>query len=174
MSNSATQPDDPPTAGHNELSDLQRQALLIQGVVKIERLQEQMETIKADIRNTRKALKSEGFVRFEVDYALRLRKVDETEEMDRRRREARIARWLNHPIGTQTDLFDDEYTDRTPAVDKAFEDGRIAGMAGEKCEPPYVGGEQSNRWIEGWHEGQAVLASEGFSPLSDAIEEDAA
>lgn len=161
--------------GHNSgevevvLTEEQRRALLIHGIKKIEELQVQMESIKSDIRNERKKLKADGFDRFEVDYALRLRKVDETEEMDRRRREARVAQWLNHPIGTQLDLFADE-PDRTPSVDKAYEDGKISGMEGVTCSPPsHLGQEQRSRWIEGWHDGQSLIAVDGFRPLSDAV-----
>jgi uncharacterized protein (UPF0335 family) len=138
--------------GHNSgvtLTEEQRRALLLNGVKKIEDAQDQLETIKSNIRNLRKILKSDGFERFEVDYALRLRKVDETEELDKRRREARIAQWLNHAIGTQPDLFSDE-PDRTPSVDKAYEDGKIAGMEGQTCSPPsHLGQEQNQQWIKG-------------------------
>lgn len=165
--------------GHNSgetpvvLTEDQRCALLVQGVKKIETYQEQLESIKANIRNVRRALKSDGFDRFEVDYALRLRRVDDTEELDRRRREARIARWLNHAIGTQADLFaDEEIVDRTPSVDKAFSEGKLAGMEGESCNPPsHMGQEQRQEWIKGWGQGQSLIAVEGFAPLSDAAEE---
>jgi uncharacterized protein (UPF0335 family) len=168
-----------PGPGHNSqsepetsLTEDQRRALLLQGVAKIERLQESLESIKGDIRNVRKALKSDGFDRFEVDYALRLRKADETEELDKRRREARIAKWLNHPVGTQPDLFGE--VDRTPSVDKAYEAGKIVGLEGGKCEVPHhYGQEQQSKWIEGWHDGQSALATKGFGPLSDASEEEA-
>lgn len=163
--------------GHNsgevpiELTEDQRCALLIQGVQKIEVAQGKMETLKADIRNLRKQLKVSGFDTFEVNYALRLRKADDTEELDRRRREARIAKWFNHPVGMQADMFDE--VDRTPSVDKAFADGKLAGMSGEPCSvPSHHGQEQSAKWIEGWQEGQAALAVEGFAPLSDAVEEE--
>lgn len=161
--------------GHNsaniELTQEQRCALLVQGCKKIEDYQASLETIKSNIRNVRKSLKADGFERFEVDYALRLRKVDDTEELDRRRREARIAQWLNHPIGTQFDLFSDE-PDRTPSVDKSYADGKVAGMEGVTCSPPsHLGQEQQQSWIKGWSYGQSLLATEGFSPLSDAVEE---
>jgi ribosome modulation factor/uncharacterized protein (UPF0335 family) len=163
--------------GHNSgepqivLTEEERRARLVNGVKQIEDLQEQLKPIKDAIAGVRKDLKEFGFEKFEVDYAMRLKKVDETEELDRRRREARVAAWFNHPIGTQPDLFSDE-PDRTPSVDKAYEDGKIAGMEGRSCEPPtHLGQEQNQSWIRGWGDGQELLAVKGFSPLSDAAEE---
>jgi ribosome modulation factor len=168
------QPDEAgPGPGHNsvDLTEEQRRAQLIKGCVEIEELQESVATLRTAIGNVKKRLKAVGIERFEVDYALRLRRVDETEELDKRRREARIAAWCNHPIGTQPDLFSDE-PDRTPSVDKSFEDGKIAGMEGRGCEAPtHLGQEQQQSWIKGWGEGQELLAVKGFSPLSDAVED---
>lgn len=160
--------------GHNSgeqiaLTEEERRARLVRGVKDIEDLQEQLKPIKEAIAGVRKDLKSIGFERFEIEYALRLKKVDETEELDRRRREARVAAWFNHPIGTQPDLFSDE-PDRTPSVDKAFESGKIAGMEGQTCSPPsHFGQEQQQSWIRGWGIGQELITVDGFKPLSDAV-----
>lgn len=71
-------------------------------------------------------------------------------------REMRIARWAGIPIGFQVDMF----TDRRPAEEKWAEEGRTAGMAGERCEPPaHLSPSASQIWIEHWHGGQAVLMS---------------
>lgn len=163
--------------GHNsgepqiELTEEERRARLIRGVKEIEDLTDQLKPIQDKIKDVKKFLKGIGFDKFEVDYAMRLKRVDETEELDRRRREARVAQWFNHPIGMQPDLFSDE-PDRTPSVDKAYEDGKIAGMEGLTCAPPtHLGQEQNQRWIEGWGDGQELIAVKGFKPLSDAIED---
>jgi hypothetical protein len=64
----------------------------------------------------------------------------------------RLARWAGLPVGTQTQLFE-----RTA---DSFEDGKVAGMSGDKCEPPQTLAQDSaQRWISGWHEGQTILAS---------------
>jgi len=165
--------DETPGEGHNSvvLTEEERRAQLINGVKQIEDLTDQLKPIKDKIAEVKKHLKTIGFEKFEVDYALRIKKVDETEELDRRRREARVAAWFNHPIGTQPDLFSDE-PDRTPSVDKAYEDGKIAGMEGRTCSPPsHLGQEQNQQWIRGWGDGQELLAVKGFSPLSDAVED---
>lgn len=147
--------------GHNEnggLTDDQKKVLLLQGVGKIERLQEQMATINADIRNERKRLKADGFEKFEIDFAIQLRRSTKKEdgdaiETDKWRKMVRIAAFLGHPIGTQPDLFDQP--DRTPIVDKAFEDGKQMGLEGKH--PPEVDGSPVGQArMAGWHEGQKV------------------
>jgi len=40
----------------------------------------------------------------------------------------------------------------------SFEDGKVAGMSGDKCEPPQnLAQDSSQRWIAGWHDGQTIL-----------------
>lgn len=62
----------------------------------------------------------------------------------------RLARWAGLPVGSQTKLFE-------KAAD-SFEDGKVAGMSGDKCEPPKnLAQDSGQRWITGWHEGQTIL-----------------
>ncbi|WGR74318.1 MULTISPECIES: hypothetical protein [unclassified Bradyrhizobium] len=62
----------------------------------------------------------------------------------------RLARWAGLPIGSQPQLFE-------PAPDQ-FENGKVAGMQGEKCEPPLsLPQDQFQMWIAGWHDGQTIL-----------------
>lgn len=71
-------------------------------------------------------------------------------------RSMRLARWSGIPIGFQVDMF----ADRQPAEEKWANDGRTAGMAGERCEPPaHLPPSGHQIWIEHWHGGQAVLMS---------------
>lgn len=151
--------DGPPSTGHNsgELTEEQRQALFLQNLTKIETLKAEIETLKAELasvnsklRNAYKVAKSDGFKKKDFDYAAELRNNDDKEMIERRRREQQIAKWLAHPIGTQPDMF--EEPDRRPIEDKAYEEGKIAGMEGKGCSPPYdaVPGQ---KWVEGWHDG---------------------
>lgn len=156
-----------PSAGHNsQLSEAEKQALFVRGLADLENLIEEKNEVVADIRNHRKRIISYGFEPWEIDYALKLRKDTDNEAVDRRRKEAVIARFLNHPIGTQPDMFDEP--DRTPAVEKAAKDGHVAGASGKSAQPPYaVGTEQEQAWLKGWHKGQEDLAS-GFKKLEPA------
>jgi hypothetical protein len=70
-----------------------------------------------------------------------------------------VARFLNHPIGTQPEL-PLVMEDRTPGVDKARAEGELAGAQGVVCSAPYaVGSPNEQAWIAGWHDGQATLMS---------------
>lgn len=67
-------------------------------------------------------------------------------------RTLRLARWAGMPIGSQPALFD--------PITTPEEDGKTAGMSGEKCEPPQnMAQESAQKWISGWHAGQTVLMS---------------
>ncbi len=167
--------DAPAGIGHNELTPEQKAALLLQGVVKIERMRAEMETITANIRNVRKTLKADGFDKAQVDYALFLRKAEPSAASAQIAMMVETAKWLAHPVGFQADIFGDG-VDRTPGVERAFAEGKVAGMAGEACKLPDKwgpGSEQGAQWIDGWHAGQAVLAS-GIKPLADDGADDAA
>jgi ribosome modulation factor len=155
-----------PTVGHNtaDLSDAEKQALLVRGIADLETMIADKDEIVAEIRTQRKRLVSYGFEAFEIDYALKLRKSEDAEAIERRRREAVIARWLNHPIGTEPELPLDQ-VDRTPDVDAAFVAGKVAGAEGKSANSPHaLGTEQNEHWMRGWHEAQASLAS-GFKKL---------
>jgi len=83
-----------------------------------------------------------------ITYGLKLRKADESDAIEERRAQAEIARFLNHPIGTQPEfLFG--MVDRTPGVDRAFLDGEQAGAEGKTCECPIVGGPNGAGMDEG-------------------------
>jgi len=64
----------------------------------------------------------------------------------------RLARWAGLPVGSQPVLFEAQ-TDH-------HEEGKTAGMSGDKCEPPqHLAQDAAQKWIAGWHEGQTILAS---------------
>lgn len=159
--------DAPAEAGHNTaLTEDEKRALFIKGVQELEGLLEKKNDAVSAVRNQRKRIVSYGFDAFEIDYALKVRKDEDDALVERRRREARIARFLNHPIGTEPDMFDE--VDCTPAVDKAYQEGKVAGAAGQSAKSPYAPGlPQDQSWLKGWGDGQADLSS-GFKKLEQA------
>jgi len=144
--------------GETELTEAEKRALLVRGLAEIERLTEQKNTFVSAIRIERKRLIGSGFKSNLITYALRLRKSPEAEEIEHRRAEAEIARFLNHPIGTQPE-FSFAVVDRTPGVDRAFLDGEQAGQEGKTCVCPRSSGPNEQAWIKGWHQGQATIIS---------------
>jgi hypothetical protein len=159
-----------PAAGHNsELSEAEKRALFLNALTELESMIEEKNEVVANIRNQRKRIVGYGFKPWQIDFALKLRNDEDEEMIERRRQEARIAQFLNHPIGVQLDWVDE--VDRTPAKDKAFADGRVAGARGESCKSPFSPGlDQDQAWIKGWQQGQAELAS-GFKKLEANVEQ---
>lgn len=80
----------------------------------------------------------------------------------------RAMRWSGLQVGTQPGLFDED--DRTPAADKAFDEGKRAGLAGQTAKPPYAPElEQYRRWMDGHGEGQSTLAKGFKAPDDDDV-----
>lgn len=148
-----------PISNGFELTESEKRALLVQGLSEIEGLVEKKDDIVSKIRTSRKRLVSHGFKPKVIDFALRLRKDEDDAIIEQRRAEIEVARFLNHPVGTQPEL-PLVMEDRTPEVDRAFAAGEIAGASGATCSAPHAAGspmEQS--WIKGWHQGQATITS---------------
>ena len=78
--------------------------------------------------------------------------------IERIRAQAKAARWAGLPVGTQIELSLSE-PDRTPAVDRARDEGVQASMGSKPAKPPYSPETpQYKSWMEGFHEHQATLA----------------
>lgn len=73
-------------------------------------------------------------------------------------RKLRVARWMGAELGAQFDMFGaDPQPNRTPAVDKAFEDGKRAGLQGADMVSPHAPSTpQGQSWIRGYHKGSAI------------------
>jgi uncharacterized protein (UPF0335 family) len=151
--------------GHNSgdtLTDEQEAHLFFNHKKKIAGLKSKLATVTADLRNAYKEAKSEGFPKKDFDYAFLLEKDEDDKAIQQRRREARIALWLNHPIGTQSDLFaDGSAADQRSQHEKGAAEGKRAGLAGETCKPPYDAGTDGyDGYMKAYYEAQAVVAAQ--------------
>ena len=124
--------------------------------------------VTADLRNTYKLLRAElGITKKDADFAIALADDEDDEMMAEHRRRMQLARWEGHAIGTQSDLFDD--VDRTPAADRAFAEGKKAGLSGETKRCDYAPEtEQYRQFMSGWDAGQTVLTKGFKKPEDDA------
>lgn len=148
-----------PIPNSYELTEAEKKALLVQGLAEIEKHIEEKDRVVALIRTSRKRLVSHGFKPKVIDFALRLRKEEDDAVIEQRRAEIEVARFLNHPVGTQPEL-PLVMEDRTPGVDKARAEGEIAGAEGKTCSAPYAAGSPNEQaWLHGWHDGQATITS---------------
>lgn len=148
-----------------ELTDDQKQALFWQHKKLYEKALAAKKLADAELKNAAKLIKAEGSVLDEIKMAAMDPAAFEVHAKSKAESLIRVARYIGSPIGTQFALFDGP--DRTSAEEKAFADGKRAGLAGEDASPPYAKHlPQAQNWMTGWHEGQAVLAK-GFKPAPD-------
>jgi hypothetical protein len=141
--------------GHNSsLTDDERRALTLHHVRLYEAAEAIVEKAKAErkaVADQAKADLGRGAMADVKD--LIVARDEKVIKADLERR-LRIARWSGLPIGTQLAMFDFMPDDR------AAEQGKVAGMCGEVCQPPgHLTPSGQQRWIGAWHDGQAVLAS---------------
>ena len=150
-----------PSNGTAELRDDELRALAINHKGLFERALAAKKAKDADFRNCCKKIKAElgdsgvAIIKamVELDSA-----EGEAAVIERIRAQAKAARWAGLPIGTQIELQLAE-PDRTPAVDRARDEGTAASMGSKPCKPPYSPDtEQYRKWMEGFHEHQATLA----------------
>lgn len=107
--------------------------------------------------------KASGFLKKDFDIARDLADKD-NKIKDEVTRRLRIAQWLGHPIGAQLDMFAEP--DRTPIVDRAYDDGKMASMEGKPRKPPHAAETDAARaWFGGFDDHQRELQG-GFKTLT--------
>lgn len=166
----AANPPEPPSpgAGHNEppaeLSDDQRQALFFQHRREYQTAEDAKKKADADFKNVCKRIKSEGTSVRKIKLARQLETVEGEAAIKAEIAEMiEAVRWTGG--GVQLAMFDEP--DRTPAVDRAFEEGKRACMQNAPRKPPYEPSvPQYSKWLEGFSVGQDVLM-QGFKPFPD-------
>lgn len=146
---------------NSELTDDEKRALLLQHKGHYQRALADKKAADAAFKNTCKKAKAECGKDAVADIkdAIALEEPGGQMAVEAEiARKHRIARWMGFPVGAEPMLFDMQ--DRRPAVDVAYDQGKAAGMAGETCKPPHDPSvPQYQRWMEGWHDGQEILAS---------------
>lgn len=142
-------------AGDNQLTADQQQALFLNHVGKLAPLIAAKDKAVADLRNFYKMAKAEGSSKERLDKALDLLKDKGEERMRADLEESlEVARMMGASVGWQAEMF----PDRRPAVDKAKDDGKIAGLKGLPRKPPFAPElPQYAAWMAGFDEGQKVL-----------------
>lgn len=130
-----------------------------------------VEKIETDVKA---ALKNDGFKvqQFKIRDALLAGPKSEAKIHAEVKDRLLVAKWIGHPMGSQLDLF--EQPDRTPAVDRARDEGKQTAMDHGRASPPYApGSPQYTQWLEGFHEEQERQVRAGIKPLEDIQTEDA-
>lgn len=147
-------------AGHNsDLTPAERAALRMHHVRRLLEIADRMKPILEERKSARSLAKAEGFKLSEIDAAIRLATMDDTDIFVAEIKELiEIAKAFNAlPPGEQGDLFPDP----RPLDEKAFDEGKVAGLKGLNPEPPHDTGSQAGQaWLRGWHEGQRIMREE--------------
>lgn len=151
-----------------DLNDDQLAMLAWDHKKKIDAIQTKIKTLQADMGQAKKLAKKEmGVDALEI---LKDLKDLETGDGDKKltnavRRILRSARWAGSKLGTQFELL--EQVDRTPLVDKAYEDGKRAAMKGERADCPHdTGTAARERWLEGYGDGNAEKIRATIKPMT--------
>jgi ribosome modulation factor len=152
-------PADQSPGSNSKLSDQQEQALHFGNhVPAYEKALAAKKKADADFKNVCKTIKSEGGSIESIKLTIKLRTPEgEKEFKEMIERQRRIAEWNNLAIGQQGWLLDE---DRRPLTERAFAEGRKAGLEGKDCKPPHAPNTEAyEAWIKGWQDGQASLAA---------------
>lgn len=143
----------PGKPGHNsQLTDDERRALTLHHKQLYEAADALVEKAKDDRKAVADLAKSDLGKGAVADIKALIEFADITKARGQIETAMRLARWCGMPVGTQSHMFE------APADRR--EDGKIAGMEGKACQPPqHLAQVEAQKWIEGWHEGQTILAS---------------
>lgn len=143
--------------GHNKLSDADLQALTIQWKGKFERARAAKKKADADFKNVCKQAKAELGKDAVADIKDMIAFDDKAGEVAVRNeiaRQAKVMRWAGLPLGAQLELQLAE-PDRTPSVDRAFDEGKRASMENKPAKPEYAPEtEQYRSYMAGYQEDQ--------------------
>lgn len=128
----------------------------------------------ADINEAYKRLKPVGFTKADIKWAFELEDKDAGDVIATMQRRIRIAKMLGHGLARQIELFD---TDRTPLVDRAYDEGLAVGKQRKDASNPYgADSDAGQAWQRGLNDGTAFankdLASqfETTDPFEQAAE----
>lgn len=150
-------PDASPPAprDHNAMTDDQEQKLTRDHAARRQQLLKAETDAKAARLKFDKVIKSDlgefGLANIKLLEKLESEKGEQEIKEDLERR-AKVARWAGLQVGTQGSLFEE---DRRSMNEKAFEEGKRAGLKGADPKSPYTG-EAQQEYMKGWHSGQAV------------------
>jgi len=160
--------------GVNPEFDQEERALFLQHLPTIKRLRGLLNTANSNLRNAYKKAKAEGaFTKADFDTAIAVETAEnEARERAGIMRKLKIAKMMGSTLGNQLDLFSEP--DRTPAVDRAYDEGERDALQNIPARPSYdPSTPQYARYLEGFHAVSERRIKEGMGTLHPEIVEDA-
>ena len=156
--------DKPPTAGSNTM-DLEMRALFLANKDKYAKAVDKQKKAAADVRSIAKTIKADGFTLRQIKLAIQL---DDPEGEAAFKalvaNDLLAAQYAGAAIGSQLQLFLEP--DRTPAVDRAYDEGQRCSMENRQAISPYdPSTPQHQQFMNGFHDHQAQILKAGIKPL---------
>lgn len=150
-------------AGHNS-ADPRKKAIFLDAVAKVARLKDRIASVTGELRAFYKDMQRDGFTKDQFETAILVQTPEgEAKVKERMEKALQAAQFVGAMLGKSLDLFAEP--DRTPAADRAYEEGQRASMENKAALPPYAPEtEQFRRYMEGFHDHQASLAQ--FKPIN--------
>ena len=164
----------PGTPGTNALTPDQKRALALRHAEKLKDHKAKVASANGALRSFLKEAKSDGFKKSQLEDIL-LAQTPEGEATLKERLELTLtaAKWAGKPFGDLLDHLDKP--DLTPAVDRAYDEGKMASMENQAARPGYhASTPQYAAYMKGFHDHQATLVADGIKPISEAPGEDEA
>jgi hypothetical protein len=155
---------------NSELTEDERRALHFRHCAEFESALAAKKKADAGVKNVGKRIKAEGDSVGKCKKTIQARSPQgEAELRAEIEQTAEVLRWSGVQVGETAEMF----ADRRPANESAIEHGKIAGMKGERAEPPHDPGTLAHKaWMEGWHAGQEILMA-SFQKMPAEDEQDA-
>jgi len=151
---------------NSDLTEDERRALHFRHCAEYERALAEKKKADAGLKNVGKRIKAESDSVAKCKQTIQARSPQgEAELRAEIEQTAEVLRWSGVQVGETAEMF----ADRRPSEEVALEHGKIAGMKGERAEPPHDPGTLAHKkWMEGWHAGQEILmASFQKMPVED-------
>ena len=130
----------------------------MKGYDDLKQLKSDMAGTKGDMGAIYKRLKDLGFTKKDVEFASSLEDKDVGQVIADFENKIRIAKLFGHQLGRQMSLLDQ---DRTPQEDRAYEEGKAAGMLRKSSTNPYqAGSAEFQNWQKGMNDGTEFVNKE--------------
>lgn len=142
----------------------------------------ELEQVRSRRKKLRKQAKAEGIRLGDLDFALKVRNLDDNEAREKLAHTATYLRWLKAPLGMQFELFGesasgsflDEADSEAEAriMERAEGDGFVAGVQGkpDSDNPHDASGSVGQRWLKGKRDGEE--SRKGVERLTPDEDED--
>ncbi len=141
------------TADHNQLSEQEqyRRQQFMRAFAEVRNADSDIASRQGDLSALYSRMQGLGFTKNDFKFAKSLQDKDVSVIIAEHERRIWIAKLFGHQLGRQTEMFDE---DRTPAEDRAYQEGHAAGMLRKENQPPYdPTTPQGQAWQKGFNQG---------------------